>query len=382
VAAAAAGPAKPTSGDIFRAIAGFVAASPATAEKVKTAFLFKLSAPEASWTIDLSTPPGSVSEGAVGAPACTLELSDADFLAMATGQADAMKLFSTGKLKISGDVMASQKLGFLKKITPEMVAAETAKRAGGGAPAAAAAPAAEPTVAEVFAVIQDHLVTHPDLAGKVATVYQWKIGGAPWLLDVKTGTGSVQQGEATADCTLEVAEHDFLDMTSGKADAMKLFTTGKLKISGNVMASQKLEFLRKLDPKRAAEVVAKLRGGAAPAAAAPAAAPAKAPEAARDPQAPKIFAALARRLAETPGLKQEVRATVKFDVRDPDTSQTLELGGADPKKVDAVCTLGDADLAALASGKATARQLFQQGKLKIDGDLSVGHRLGFLKGLI
>ena len=35
-------------------------------------------------------------------------------------------------------------------------------------------------------------------------------------------------------------------MTSGKADAMKLFTTGKLKISGNVMASQKLEFLRKL----------------------------------------------------------------------------------------------------------------------------------------
>ena len=49
---------------------------------------------------------------------------------MATGQADAMKLFSTGKLKICGDVMASQKLGFLKKITPEMVLAETKKRTG------------------------------------------------------------------------------------------------------------------------------------------------------------------------------------------------------------------------------------------------------------
>jgi hypothetical protein len=36
----------------------------------------------------------------------------------------------------------------------------------------------------------------------------------------------------------------------------------------------------------------------------------------------------------------------------------------------------------LASGKATARELFQQGKLWIDGDVSVGHRLGFLKGLI
>jgi 3-hydroxyacyl-CoA dehydrogenase/3a,7a,12a-trihydroxy-5b-cholest-24-enoyl-CoA hydratase len=161
---------------------------------------------------------------------------------------------------------------------------------------------------------------------------------------------------------------------------MKLFSTGKLKISGNVMASQKLEFLRKLDPKRAAEIVAKRRGGGAAAGAAPAPAPSAARPA--DPQAPKIFAALAKRLTDNPGLKQEVRATVKFDVKDPDASQTVELGGADPKKVDAVCTLCDADLAALATGKASARQLYQQGKLKIDGDISVGHRLGFLKGLI
>src|SRR5678816_2988401 len=149
-----------TSGDIFRAIGGFVQSSPATAEKVKTSNLFKLSSPESSWTIDLSTPPGTVTEGAAGQPTCTLEMTDADFLAMATGQADAMKLFSTGKLKISGDVMASQKLGFLKKITPEMVLAETTKRTGGGAAAAAsAAPAAEPTTAEVFAVIDDHIKT-------------------------------------------------------------------------------------------------------------------------------------------------------------------------------------------------------------------------------
>ncbi|MBC7978658.1 MAG: SDR family NAD(P)-dependent oxidoreductase, partial [Myxococcales bacterium] len=132
-AAAAAGGGAPaaTTGDIFRAIGGFVGANPATAEKVATTFLFKLSAPESSWTIDLSTPPGTVTEGVAGKAACTLNMSDADFMAMATGKADAMKLFSTGKLKIEGDVMASQKLSFLKKITPEMVAAETAKRAGG-----------------------------------------------------------------------------------------------------------------------------------------------------------------------------------------------------------------------------------------------------------
>ena len=383
-AAAPAGAAAPTptSGDIFRAIGGLVQGAPAIAEKVKTTFLFNLTAPASSWTIDLSTPPGKVSEGVAGTAACTLELSDADFMAMATGQADAMKLFSTGKLKITGDVMASQKLNFLKKLTPEMVAAETTKRTGGAAPAATAAPASttEPNTAEVFAVIGDYLQSNPELAGKVSAVYQWKVGGAPWVLDLKTGSGSVKAGEAAADCTLEISERDFLDMTQGKADAMKLFTTGKLKISGNVMASQKLEFLRKMDPRRAAEVVAKLRGSAAPAAA-PASAPSAAAPAA-DPQAPKIFNALTKRLGDNPGLKQEVRATIKFDVKDAQVSQTLALGGADPNKVDAVCTLNDADLASLASGKANARELFQQGKLRIDGDVSVGHRLGFLKGLI
>jgi 3-hydroxyacyl-CoA dehydrogenase/3a,7a,12a-trihydroxy-5b-cholest-24-enoyl-CoA hydratase len=377
----------PTSGDIFRAIGTFVAANPATAEKVKTTFLFKLSHPDASWTVDLSTPPGRVTEGVAGTAACTLELSDADFLAI-TGQADAMKLFSTGKLKITGDVMASQKLGFLKKLTPEMVLAETTKRTrgrtgGGGAPAASApAAAAEPTTAEVFAVIADHLTANPELAGKVSTVYQWKIGGTPWVLDLKTGSGSAWPGEAPADCTLEIAERDFLDMTQGKADAMKLFTTGKLKISGNVMASQKLEFLRKLDPRRAAEVIAKLRGGASSSSSSsPSPAPSAPAMPAAEPQAGKIFAALHKRLADHPGLVQEVRATVRFNIKDPELSQTLALGGADPDKVDAVFTISDADLVALVSGKATARQLFQQGKLRIDGDISVGHRLGFLKGL-
>ena len=132
----------PNSADIFRAIGTFVAGNPATAEKVKTTFLFKLSSPDSAWTIDLVDAAG---HGAPRAPSARRRarssISDADFMAMATGQADAMKLFSTGKLKISGDVMASQKLGFLKKLTPEMVLAETqeAHRRRGAAAAAAAA---------------------------------------------------------------------------------------------------------------------------------------------------------------------------------------------------------------------------------------------------
>ena len=378
-AAAAAGPVA-TTGDIFRAIGAFVGGNPATAEKVKTNFLFKLSAPESSWTIDLLTPPGTVTEGVAGKAACTLHMSDADFMAMATGKADAMKLFSTGKLKIEGDVMASQKLSFLKKITPEMVAAETTQRAGGPGSGVPPTAAAEPSTTEVFAVIADYLASNPELAGKVGAVYQWKVGGAPWVLDLKSASGSVKPGESAADCTLEISERDFLDMTQGKADAMKLFTTGKLKIAGNVMASQKLEFLRKMDPKRAAEVVGKLRGSASAAAPGGAAGPAGAAPAS-EPQAAKIFAALTRRLADNPGLAKELHATVVLVVKDPDASHTLALG-ADPAKVDATLTISDADLASLASGAATAQKLYQQGKLRIDGDASVGQRLGLLKNLI
>jgi (3R)-3-hydroxyacyl-CoA dehydrogenase / 3a,7a,12a-trihydroxy-5b-cholest-24-enoyl-CoA hydratase / enoyl-CoA hydratase 2 len=366
----------PNSADIFRAIGNFVQGNAATAEKVKTTFLFKLSNPESTWTIDLSTPPGAVHDSAVGKAACTLEISDADFMAMATGQADAMKLFSTGKLKISGDVMASQKLGFLKKITPEMVFAETKKRSGGASQAAAASvPAAAytPTVDDAFDVFAEVIKQNPDVVTKVGVVYGFKVGSKSFIVDLKKG--AVTTGEGAAECTLELAESDFLDLTQGKADPMKLFTTGKLKISGNVMASQKLQSLFKIDPSKAIEAVMKRKGGAAPAASAPAA-QAAAPAASSDPNAPKFFAALAKRIAENKSLANEVRANVTFNVTDPNASQTFELG-SDAK---AVLTIADADLHALASGNV--RSLYQHGKLKVDGDITVAHRLGFLKGLL
>jgi 3-hydroxyacyl-CoA dehydrogenase/3a,7a,12a-trihydroxy-5b-cholest-24-enoyl-CoA hydratase len=259
-----------------------------------------------------------------------------------------------------------------------MVLAEMKKRGGGSAGAAAAAPASAipadyvPTTADVFAVIEEYLKQNPELAGKVGTTYLWKIGDQRWVLDLKTGAGAVKQGEATADCTLELAEDDFLAMTQGKADAMKLFTTGKLKISGNVMASQKLQFLQKIDPQQAMAAVAKARaagGGPKQAAAAGAGKAAK---------APMIFTGLETRLKANPGLKDEVKAKVVFRVKDPDGTWTFDLGGDATTTI----TISDADLADLSAGKASAKDLFQHGKLRVDGDYAVAQRLGFLKGLV
>jgi 3-hydroxyacyl-CoA dehydrogenase/3a,7a,12a-trihydroxy-5b-cholest-24-enoyl-CoA hydratase len=73
---------------------------------------------------------------------------------------------------------------------------------------------------------------------------------------------------------------------------------------------------------------------------------------------------------------------------DPDSVWTIHAAGASPSVTQgatagasATLTLADADLAALAKGTKSARDLFQHGKLRVDGDVSVAHRLGFLKGL-
>ncbi len=143
------------------------------------------------------------------------------------------------------------------------------------------------------------------------------------------------------------------------------------------MASQKLNFLAKMDPSKAIEVIAKKKGigGGAPAAAASAPA-AAAPKASADPNAPKFFAALEKRLAENKALGQEVRAKVTFNVTDPATTKTFELGAGS----EAVLTIADADLPNLSAGNI--RSLYQHGKVRVDGDVSVAHRLGFLKGLL
>ena len=82
-------------------------------------------------------------------------------------------------------------------------------------------------------------------------------------------------------------------------------------------------------------------------------------------------------------------AKIQFAVTGPDASWVVDLAGDTPSVVsgtadDATATIriDDGDLGALVAGKESAKSLFQFGKLRVDGDYSVAHRLGFLKGLI
>ena len=193
--------------------------------------------------------------------------------------------------------------------------------------------------------------------------------------------GAVTQGDGAADCTLELAEPDFLDLTQGKADPMKLFTTGKLKISGNVMASQKLQFLQQ-DRSEQGD-----RGGG---------------EAARrrrrrprrqrhrrPPRQPKPREA--QRAEDLRGAREAARREPGAQERGP---RDRDVQGHRPGRV------ADVRRSAADPTKSTRRSRsptptsprsraatlrvssIQHGKLRVDGDVSVAHRLGFLKGLL
>jgi 3-hydroxyacyl-CoA dehydrogenase/3a,7a,12a-trihydroxy-5b-cholest-24-enoyl-CoA hydratase len=379
-AAAPAGGGEPNSADVFAGITAFFEKNKDVATKAQTLFLFKLLSPESAWSLD--TKAGVVTQGEAGKPECTLELTDADFMDMVSGKADPMKLFTSGKLKISGNIMASQKLDFLQKVDKADVMKAMAAR-GGGAPSAgaASAPAAgggAPSSADIFTAIGAFFAQNKDVATKAQVVYLFNLKSPDSAYTLDTKLGTVTKGEgAKSECTLELTDADFMDMVSGKADPMKLFTSGKLKISGNIMASQKLDFLQKLDKNEVAKAAA-----AKPAAAAAPAAPAPSGAAA---QAPAIFEKLGKRFAENPALAGELGSLVQFFVKGPDSDFIVDASGKGAvlpgrtKDAKATFTISDADLAKLASGKQTILSLFMHGALRVDGDALLAHRLHILQ---
>ena len=131
-------PVGPCSADVFGAIARHVADHPQIVEEIQTFYQFALTDPSSSWIVDLKA--GEVGEGRAEQADCTLTLSDADFMAMCSGEADAQQLFFSGQLQISGNIMASQKLEFLKSIDPQTVLAIAKERQADGGGKVAAEP--------------------------------------------------------------------------------------------------------------------------------------------------------------------------------------------------------------------------------------------------
>jgi len=113
------------------------------------------------------------------------------------------------------------------------------------APEAEAGPAL--TVKGIFDNITDAF--QADKAGGVDVVFQFKISGADggeWHVGVKDGACECLEGAHSAPTTtILMSDEDFVAMIGGKLNAMQAYTSGKLKIEGDLMKSQLIEKLFK-----------------------------------------------------------------------------------------------------------------------------------------
>jgi NAD(P)-dependent dehydrogenase (short-subunit alcohol dehydrogenase family)/acyl dehydratase/putative sterol carrier protein len=118
------------------------------------------------------------------------------------------------------------------------------------APAEAAAddePSGFSSVPAVFAAMPAAFVA--EAAAGVNVVFQYIIAdGGTWHCIIADGACTVAAGvHDNPTCTLKMADGDFLEMMNGRLAPMQAYTSGRLKIEGDIMKSQLIEKLFKLN---------------------------------------------------------------------------------------------------------------------------------------
>ncbi|KAF3827083.1 hypothetical protein GH733_002569 [Mirounga leonina] len=101
-------------------------------------------------------------------------------------------------------------------------------------------------VAETFRIVKDSL--SDDVVKATQAIYQFELSGEDGgmrFLDLKSKGGNVGHGEPSdqADVVMTMSTDDFIKMFSGKLKPTMAFTSGKLKIKGNMTLAIRLEKL-------------------------------------------------------------------------------------------------------------------------------------------
>lgn len=375
--------------DYFAAIADFVASKPELVAEVKTTFQFTFHNPESSWFIDLKNGQGEVGAGEIAKPDVTIELDNEHVNTLFGGdQGEVQKLYFGGKMKVHGNVMASNKLSALAGMDPASIdAAKTARVSAGVTTPAAAVVEAENAfvLADVFTGIKAFVSSKPQLSEQVKTSFQFSFHApeSNWFLDLKSAKPIAGEGVLPKpDVTIEMdAEYAPVLFSGDQAEVQKLFFGGKMKVHGNVMASNKLSVLSEMDPalitQAKADRLAKNTTGANPAASAPAT---------KSSEAPAIFEQIAAHLSAKP--VTAAKGVVQFSLSDIDSTWCIDFS-ANPAQVtvgsaahpDAEITLSDATLQALCSGEQGLQDAYQRGDVRVDGDALLAREMKFLNAL-
>jgi len=214
---------------LFEAMPG--AFVPEAAKGADVVFQFSISGPGGGeWVATIKDATIKVEEGKADKPTTTIKMADEDFLKLLSGELDGMKAYTSGKLKIGGDMMKSQLIGKIFDFKKEQAA-----------PASSGAAKQDiSTVKGLFQAMPDAFV--PEAAKGVDVIFQFSIsgqGGGEWIAAIKDAAIKVEEGKADKPTTtIKMAAEDFLKLLSGELDGMKAYTSGKLKIGGDMMKSQ------------------------------------------------------------------------------------------------------------------------------------------------
>ncbi|MFZ3045691.1 MAG: SDR family NAD(P)-dependent oxidoreductase [Desulfatirhabdiaceae bacterium] len=85
---------------------------------IQVVFQYKISGPSGGdWYCAVTDQACQISSGIHDKPTCTLNMSDVDFLAMMNGKLGSMQAYTSGKLKIEGDIMKSQLIEKLFRVS-------------------------------------------------------------------------------------------------------------------------------------------------------------------------------------------------------------------------------------------------------------------------
>ncbi|XP_027195391.2 peroxisomal Multifunctional enzyme type 2 [Dermatophagoides pteronyssinus] len=99
--------------------------------------------------------------------------------------------------------------------------------------------------------IRPRIAKHSELIPLINTVCQFNITkqgklASVWILDMKNGNGEVYYGarpNLMAECTLTVEDDALVEIFEGRDEPMLAFIGGRLQVSGNITAAQKLQQL-------------------------------------------------------------------------------------------------------------------------------------------
>jgi len=125
--------------------------------------------------------------------------------------------------------------------------------AGSGGSGGGSGSKSELESAFVFDELRKRLNALPDIAKKTQAVYLWVITKdgkevGKYTVDLKSGDGEIYEGEPKkekAGVTLTIEDSNMLPLVTGKLNPQQAFMSGKLKIKGNIMLTQKLQTLLK-----------------------------------------------------------------------------------------------------------------------------------------